>query len=45
MKGSDVIGPASSVAPLALGEEEAAGNGDVLDLFSGKTSDSLRLQS
>lgn len=45
MKGSDVISPASFVAPLALGEEEAAGNGYVLDLFGGKMSDSLGLSS
>lgn len=32
------------MAPLASGEEEAAGYGDVLDLFGGKMSDSLGLQ-
>lgn len=43
MKGSD-ISLASSMAPLALGEEEAADYGDVLDLFGGKKSDSVGLQ-
>lgn len=41
MKGSDVIGVASSIAPLALGDWKAAGRGDVLAGCGCKTLDSL----